>query len=1044
MRKALCLLLINIFIVMCCAGVSAADSYDATTETVLNQIDLNESDQIQIDSMVNGIIKKSRVPGMSIVLFNEEQTKYLSYGQADKEQAINVTQDTLFEIGSMSKAFTALGILWLEDEGALSLEDPITKYIPWLTFQFHGYHEGKEFDGEVELKISDFLYQTSGIPFKTLGDIPVSTADNALEETIKMLTGTNLDFYPGDRHQYTTINYDVLGYVIQVVSGQTYEGFIQEEIISPLGLNNTFLFQNEAQATGHLAQGYKMSFFQAKPYDAPRYRGNTPAGYIFSNAVDMERWMRIQLDLIETSDQFRRIIERSHIGDTTVASQGSYYYGAGWHVNTKGNYLRHGGSNPNYSSMIVMRPEEKTGICILTNMDSNAAEYLADNILNVVEGREITTYSSDMYKNLDFIFSTVIIIAILLGLFFFVLIFKIAIDICQKKRSREKLRGAKIAGILLAVPLTMFFGFCIYYLPNILFDRLSWTAVNVWGSPSVMAGCFLGFAAFCLFMVYVLLSFNYIKKNEKGYLALIPLSLINGVASALIIFTINESFNRNMEYSRELLVYFVFALSFFVYTIKLLQGRMIIITNELAYEKRMQIIEKVMSSSYQSIERIGRNRIFSGLNNDCAALVKVPEIIILFISNLLTLLFCLSYLLTKSLWTFVASLGIILLNGVISIITSSIAARYWEKNRDIQDTFFGQMQDLVDGFKELVLNKLRRLAFWMDMKKYSRMSTELNKTASVKFLNFSLYNVLMYNIVFGVVVFVFPLFIFNLNVNQLRENLFIVFYMIGPFGALAGAVPQLTQLNVNVKRINKLISDLDEASAGNEKIEEEFHITYPDNISIKFENVMYKYITEDPDSKKAESEFTLGPITTELKSGEITFITGGNGSGKSTLGKLITGLYTPQEGRVLINGKTADVREQNELFSTIYSDFNLFKKLYGIDYHLKKDITMEYLDMMKIKDKIEINDAGEFKSIDLSTGQRKRLAFVVSCLEDKPMVLFDEWAAEQDPEFRRYFYDELLPMLKQQGKGIIVITHDDRYFDRADKVIKMERGIWLS
>ena len=298
----------------------------------------------------------------------------------------------------------------------------------------------------------------------------------------------------------------------------------------------------------------------------------------------------------------------------------------------------------------------------------------------------------------------------------------------------------------------------------------------------------------------------------------------------------------------------------------------------------------------------------------------------------------------------------------------------------------------------------------------------------------------MYNIVFGVVVFAFPIFILNLDVNQLRENLFIVFYMIGPFGAIAGVIPQLTQLNINIKRINKLIADLDEVSTGDETIEQEINISYPKYISIQFRDVVYKYITKSKEGEKDESEFTLGPISVEFKSGEIIFITGGNGSGKSTLGKLITGLYTPQEGKILINGKDAELREQNELFSSVYSDFNLFKKLYGIDYLKKKDLTMEYLDMMKIKDKVEINDEGEFKSVDLSTGQRKRLAFIVSCLEDKPMVIFDEWAAEQDPESRYYFYNDLLPMLKKQGKGIIVITHDDRYFNLADKMMKLESG----
>jgi len=1013
-------------------NVSAMNSFDEAS-----QIDLKNIDQSRIDDLVNNILKKSKTPGASIVIVNSDQTKYLSYGYANKEKNINIDPYTLFELGSMSKAFTGLGILILESEGKLSLDDPITKYIPWLTFHYKGLYDGKKVDGNIELKLSNFLYQTSGIPFKTIGDIPKGISDTSLEETIKTLIGTKLDFYPGERYQYTTINYDVLGYVIQLISGQTYEDFILENIINPLKLNNTYLFQSEAQATGCLAQGYKMDFFHAKSYDAPRYRGNTPAGYVISNANDMERWMRIQMGLVEIPERLQRAIDRSHIGDTTVDSQEGRYYATGWMVNIKGDYIQHAGSNPNYSSLLIMQPDENIGICVLTNMDSNAAGYIGNNILNIIQGKEIIKYTSDSYETMDLVFSIVIIISILLGLFFLILLFKAIIDLLQKKRIREKLKGAKVAGVLLAIPLMTFLGFCVYYLPNILLQRLPWDAVNVWGSSSIMTGCVLGFIAFIIFMSYVLITFNFPKEKEKGYIALIPLSLVNGIASALIIFTINESFNRNLEYSKELLVYFIFALLFFVYTIRLLQGRMIVVTNEIVYEKRMNMINKIMCSSYQAIEGIGRDRIFSGLNNDCAALAQVPGMIVMFASNVLTLIFCLSYLLTKSIWTFIVSLGIILLNGLISFITGKIASKYWEKNRDIQDTYFGQMQDLVNGFKELVLNKLRRYSFWLDMKKYSRMSTELNKSASIKFLNFGLYNILMYNIVFGVVVFAFPIFILNLDVNQLRENLFIVFYMIGPFGTIAGAIPRLTQLNVNVKRINKLITDLNKVSTGDETIEQKINIVYPKEIKIQFKDVSFKYISKNKD----ENEFTLGPITTEFNSGEAVFITGGNGSGKTTLGKLVTGLYSPKDGKIYINGKEAELREQNELFSSVYSDFNLFKKLYGIDYPQKKDITTKYLNMMKINDKVEINDNGEFKSIDLSTGQKKRLAFIISCLEDKPMVLFDEWAAEQDPEFRHYFYDELLPMIKKQKKGIIVITHDDRYFNKADKLIKLDRGV---
>ena len=218
-----------------------------------------------------------------------------------------------------------------------------------------------------------------------------STSDNSLENTVKTLVGTKLDFYPGDRYLYATINYDVLRYIIQLISGQTYEDFIREKVLEPLGLNNTYLFKDEAQSVGDLALGYKMNFFTAKPYDAPRYRGNMPAGYVISNAIDMERWMRIQMGIIEVSEQFNRIIGRSHVGDTTVASQGNYYYAAGWSVNIKGEDIQHGGSNPNYSSMQIMHPVDGVGICILTNMNSDAAGYLGNNILNFIQDKKITS-----------------------------------------------------------------------------------------------------------------------------------------------------------------------------------------------------------------------------------------------------------------------------------------------------------------------------------------------------------------------------------------------------------------------------------------------------------------------------------------------------------------------------------------------------------------------------------------------------------------------------------------------------------------------------
>jgi len=1015
-------------------------SANGGTNTNINDDVISEK-RAQIDNLVGEIMRESEVPGISIGIVLGEENVCLSYGYSNVEKKVVASSQTLYEIGSMSKSFTAMGILLLEDNKRLSLDDPVSKYIPWFRTHYKGIYDGTKYDGDVEISLRNLLNHTSGIPFETIGFIPEGKSNDSLESTIRNINGIDLCYYPGDRYQYATINYDILGYIIQVVSGVSYETFMTENIILPLGLEHTYFFHDDAKTKGDLAQGYKMEFFRPIPYNAPIYRGNTPAGYIISNVEDMMRWMRIQMGDISVSEQFERIIDRSHVGDTSVASYGEYYYSAGWRINIKGRDINHGGNNPNYSSMLIMDPENGVGICVLSNMNSNASSYIANAILNIIQEKEMGKYVEDSYKQLDTVFSITIITSSVLGLLYFILICKSTIEIYKKRRIKNRLNGVKVAGLFISVPFAVFLGYCIYYLPNVMLERLPWKAVNVWGSSSIMYGSIAAYISILIFLIYVILTFNFPLKHEKGYMTLIPLSLINGIGSALIIFTINESFNRNLEYSKELLVYFIFALLLFIYTIKVLQGRMIIITNELAYEKRIEIIDRIMHSSYQSIENIGRDRIFTSLNNDCTALAQIPSLIIGFASNLLTLIFCLWYIASKSLMTFFASLGIVILNGLICYVTSRLSAKYWEENRDIQDTYFNQIHDLVDGFKELVLNKLRRVAFWQEIKVYARKSTELNKTASIKFLNYGLYNTLMYNIVFGIVVFAFPILIPDIDVNQLRENLFIVFYLIGPFSAVVGVIPQVTQININIKRIDQLITALNSDMIDNVENFNDSNELDINDINIKFNDVTYAYHSSNKENHTKDVDFVLGPINMEIRSNQITFITGGNGSGKSTLGKLITGLYPVQEGTVYVNGNVAKIKDLNELFSSVYSDYNLFKKLYGIDYDLKREEIDELLDVMKIREKVDINEKGEFKTIELSTGQRKRLAFIVCCLEDKPMLIFDEWAAEQDPEFREYFYEHLLPMLKNKGKGVVVISHDDRYFHIADQLIKLERGL---
>jgi len=194
------------------------------------------------------------------------------------------------------------------------------------------------------------------------------------------------------------------------------------------------------------------------------------------------------------------------------------------------------------------------------------------------------------------------------------------------------------------------------------------------------------------------------------------------------------------------------------------------------------------------------------------------------------------------------------------------------------------------------------------------------------------------------------------------------------------------------------------------------------------------FIYHEPDGTPG---FSIGPISLPLRAGEVVFLAGGNGSGKSTFVKLLVGLY-PASGRVMIDENRVSLSGHRHLFSAVFSDFHLFDALYGVEKPDERQIR-DMLARMRLTGKTDYAD-GRFTTLDLSAGQRRRLALVVALHEDRPIFVFDEWAADQDPDFRRWFYEELLPSLKEQGKTVLAVTHDDGYYHLADRVITMRDG----
>ena len=203
---------------------------------------------------------------------------------------------------------------------------------------------------------------------------------------------------------------------------------------------------------------------------------------------------------------------------------------------------------------------------------------------------------------------------------------------------------------------------------------------------------------------------------------------------------------------------------------------------------------------------------------------------------------------------------------------------------------------------------------------------------------------------------------------------------------------------------------------------------------------MYQY-----DRQNQNETFSLGPISYSFEAGKIYFVRGSNGSGKTTLIRILIGLYSPLAGNIYFNGEVVEQPTNSSyrnLFSVIFSDFYLFKKLYGID-AVEEPVIRRTIDLFEMSEKIQISN-NIISDIQLSTGQKKRVALISAILEDKQIIVLDEWAADQDPEFRKYFYEFILPEIKKLGKTIIAITHDDQYFNLADHVLEIDKGVLIS
>lgn len=435
---------------------------------------LSDAQSAAIQALLDDSCRISGVPGMSISILADDEVFYFSSGYADREKGLPASENTLYELASVSKAFTGMGILLLEEQGLLSMNDSVQKYLPWFTLKY----QGKPVDGK-SLALNNFLHHTSGLTnSRHTKNIPQGNTPDLLQKTVEMLVDAELAFPPGKKYNYGTVNYDVLGLVIETVSGQSYEDFMREQVFQPLGLHQTYVYKEDARATGQLAQGYRSSFFMTTPYNAPDYAGNKPAGYIISCTKDMARWMGIQMGSVQDIPEiFHTVIEKSHQGDMSVPAVNKMYYAAGWSVNASQTIIEHPGGNPNFRTEVVLLPNKRTSVCLLTN-GANTNISLALKVKDILDGNLTQSYEISGTQLLDITLSSATIVLCLLAVRFFFLGLR-----RRKINERQPMTKKRIIVTVILLIATILCIIC-YAFP--MFIGYDWSMILIWQTYSAL------------------------------------------------------------------------------------------------------------------------------------------------------------------------------------------------------------------------------------------------------------------------------------------------------------------------------------------------------------------------------------------------------------------------------------------------------------------------------------------------------------------------------------------------------------------------------
>ncbi|HEB9416171.1 TPA: multidrug ABC transporter permease/ATP-binding protein [Campylobacter coli] len=514
-----------------------------------------------------------------------------------------------------------------------------------------------------------------------------------------------------------------------------------------------------------------------------------------------------------------------------------------------------------------------------------------------------------------------------------------------------------------------------------------------------------------------------LKQNKFKFISFLIFSFISSAVGVLTLVFINDYLLKNTQNIP--ILYFIALLIVFFLSSTIVELGLSVFGQNFIFKMQRRVVKQILDTPLLKVAKVGKARILASLGSDVRnisfGLLRLPD----FLQSSILILCTSAYLcyLSPQIFTLCA-IWIIAVFTINNFLMMKVYA-YFRKARENDDALQNNYQNILDGHKELLINRYRAKLYYEDEFESNARSKKKNSTLGNLFNNLSsnFTNVALLALV-GVEFYLALEFEWA-SVAEATTIALSILFLRTPLVSMIGSFPTLLLAKIALDKIAKL--ELDDYKEHFEKTN-----FIKDWRQISFKNTSFSY----------DDNFHLNPVNLDLKKGELIFLIGKNGSGKSTFCMLLTGLFKPSEGEIFVDDMKIDddnLDIYRSLVSAVFSDFHLFTKTLAKEKFADEEKIASWLEFLELKGKTRVEDH-ELVLTKLSTGQKKRLAMLIALLEERDILVLDEWAADQDPVFRRFFYKKLLPLLKEQGKTIFAITHDDAYFDSADRIFLAEGG----